>query len=65
MAVQGDVSQMFVIDDTGSMGEEIQSTKKIAIDIIKYSRQVPVEYILSPFNDPYPGRFNNHFWLLF
>ncbi|XP_022793661.1 von Willebrand factor A domain-containing protein 7-like [Stylophora pistillata] len=54
MAVQGDVSLMFVIDDTGSMGEEIQATKKIAIDIINYPRQAPVEYILSPFNDPYP-----------
>ena len=55
MAVQGDVSLMFVIDDTGSMGNEIQATKNIAIDIINYPRQAPVEYILSPFNDPYPG----------
>jgi len=54
MAVQGDVSLMFVIDDTGSMGNEIQATKNIAIDIINYPRQAPVEYILSPFNDPYP-----------
>ena len=30
MAVQGDVSLMFVIDDTGSMSEEIQATKDIA-----------------------------------
>ena len=56
MAVQGDVSLMFVIDNTGSMGEEIQATKNIAIDIINYPRQAPVEYILSPFNDPYPGK---------
>lgn len=55
MAVQGDVSLMVVIDDTGSMGDEIQATKNIAIDIINYPRQAPVEYILSPFNDPYPG----------
>ncbi|XP_022797736.1 von Willebrand factor A domain-containing protein 7-like [Stylophora pistillata] len=55
MAVQGDVSLMFVIDDTGSMGDEIQATKNIAIDIINYPRQAPVEYILSPFNDPLPG----------
>ena len=55
MAVQGDVSLMFVIDDTGSMGDEIQATKNIAIDIVNYPRQAPVEYILSPFNDPYPG----------
>lgn len=55
MAVQGDVSLMFVIDDTGSMGDDIQATRNIAIDIIDYERQAPVEYILSPFNDPYPG----------
>ena len=55
MAVQGDVTLMFVIDDTGSMGNEIQATKNIAIDIINYPRQAPVEYILSPFNDPLPG----------
>lgn len=56
MAVQGDVTLMFVIDDTGSMGNEIQATKNIAIDIINYPRQAPVEYILSPFNDPLPGK---------
>ena len=55
MAVQGDVSLMFVIDDTGSMREEIQAAKNIANDIINYKRDVPIkEYILSPFNDPYP-----------
>ena len=55
MAVQGDVSLMFVIDDTGSMSEEIQATKDIAIDIINYPRDSPIiTYILSPFNDPYP-----------
>ena len=57
MAVQGDVSLMFVIDDTGSMSEEIKAAKNIAIDIINYPRQSPVtKYILSPFNDPYPGK---------
>ena len=57
MAVQGDVSLMFVIDDTGSMSGEIQATKNIAIDIINYPRNAPiVTYILSPFNDPYPGK---------
>ena len=55
MAVQGDVSLMFVIDDTGSMSDEIQTTKNIAIDIINYPRDSPiVTFILSPFNDPYP-----------
>ena len=57
MAVQGDVSLMFVMDDTGSMREEITAAKSIAIDIINYPRDNPiVSYILSPFNDPYPGR---------
>lgn len=57
MAVQGDVSLMFAIDDTGSMSEEIQAAKNIAIDIIRYPRKAPVKkYILSPFNDPYPGK---------
>ena len=56
MAVQGDVSLMFAIDDTGSMREEIQAAKNIAIDIINYPRNASVKsYILSPFNDPYPG----------
>ncbi|PFX21152.1 von Willebrand factor A domain-containing protein 7 [Stylophora pistillata] len=55
MAVQGDVSLMFAIDDTGSMREEIQAAKNIAIDIINYPRNASVKsYILSPFNDPYP-----------
>ena len=56
MAVQGDVSLMFAIDNTGSMSEEIQAAKNIAIDIINYPRNATVKkYILSPFNDPYPG----------
>ena len=55
MAVQGDVSLMFVMDDTGSMGREIEAVKSIAIDIVNYDRQAPIiSYILSPFNDPYP-----------
>ncbi|CAH3164627.1 unnamed protein product [Porites lobata] len=57
LAVQGDVGLMFAIDDTGSMGNEIEAAKKIAKDIINYrERKVPIkEYILSPFNDPYPS----------
>ena len=55
LAVQGDVGLMFAIDDTGSMSGVIQAAKKIAKDIINYKRKVPIkEYILSPFNDPYP-----------
>ena len=56
MAVQGDVSLMFVMDDTGSMGREIEAVKSMAIDIMNYERQAPINlYILSPFNDPYPS----------
>ena len=44
---------MFAIDDTGSMGGDIQSAKDIAEYIIKYPRpNLEVDYILSPFNDP-------------
>ena len=54
--MQGDVALMFAIDDTGSMSDEILAAKNIAADIINYKRKVPIkEYILSAFNDPYPG----------
>ena len=44
---------MLAIDDTGSMGDEIQAAKDIATYIIKYPRKnLEVDYILSPFNDP-------------
>ena len=57
LAVQGEVSLMFVIDDTGSMSEEIQATKKLAIEITNYNRNASIEtYILSAFNDPYEGK---------
>ena len=52
MAVQGDVTLMFAIDDTGSMSGEIEQAKKIAIDVINLERETPVDYILSPFDDP-------------
>ena len=55
LTVQGDVGLMFAIDDTGSMSGEIQAAKKFAKDIVNYNRSFPItEYILSPFNDPYP-----------
>lgn len=48
---------MFAIDDTGSMGNDIQSAKDIAKFIIEYPRpNLKVDYILSPFNDPESGR---------
>ena len=47
---------MFVMDDTGSMSDEIKAVKSMAIDIMNYDRQAPIiSYILSPFNDPYPS----------
>ena len=55
MAVKGDVSLIFVIDDTGSMSAEIQAVKTIATAVVNYPREAPVEYILSPFNDPMSG----------
>ena len=65
MAVQGDVSLMFAIDNTGSMSEEIQAAKNIAIDIINYPRNASVKkYILSPFNDPYPGTYKTFYFCI-
>ena len=52
MSVNGDVTLMFAIDDTGSMGDEIQAAKDIAIAIVNQKRDEVVDYILSPFNDP-------------
>ena len=52
MSVKGDVTLMFAIDDTGSMGNEIQAAKDIAKSIVHHPRDEKVDYILSPFNDP-------------
>ena len=54
MSVKGDVTLMFAIDDTGSMGDEIQAAKEIAKSIVNHPRGLKekVDYILSPFNDP-------------
>ena len=46
---------MFVIDTTGSMGDEIASAGAIVKRIIKEVRDYEVDFILSPFNDP--GKF--------
>ena len=46
------VTLMFVIDDTGSMGDEIQAAISISEEIVKAKRDYDVDYILSPFNDP-------------
>ena len=52
MSVNGEVTLMFAIDDTGSMGRTIQAAKDIAIAIVNQQRDERVDYILSPFNDP-------------
>lgn len=52
MSVNGDVTLIFAIDDTGSMGDEIQAAKDIAKAIVNKPRDDTVDYILSPFNDP-------------
>ncbi|XP_047127877.1 uncharacterized protein LOC100200589 [Hydra vulgaris] len=49
---QGASTLMFVMDTTGSMSEEINAAKGIAKAIIETTREFPVDYILSPFNDP-------------
>jgi hypothetical protein len=58
LAMQGQVTLMFAIDDTGSMRQEIAAAKKIATSIVDEQRPEPVDYILSPFNDP-----GNQLWL--
>ena len=52
MLATGGATLMFAIDTTGSMSEEISAAKEIAISIVNRKRQFPVDYILSPFNDP-------------
>ena len=56
--MQGQVTLMFAIDDTGGMTQEIAAAKKIATSIVDGQRAEPVNYILSPFNDP-----GNQLWL--
>lgn len=50
---EGDTSLIFVIDETGSMANEIRTAKAIALAIIKEKRNGNVSYILSAFNDPH------------
>ena len=45
-------SVAFVIDDTGSMGGEINAVKCLARTFIKAERSIPSKYILGTFNDP-------------
>jgi len=55
LAVDGDVSLVFTVDTTGSMGEEIGQAKAIAKAIAGYKRKGKTDYILSPYNDPSSG----------
>ena len=48
----GNVSLIFVIDTTGSMGDEIEAAKRIVKAIAAHPRKAPVQYILSPYADP-------------
>ena len=52
LGLSGDVSLIFVIDTTGSMGDEIEAAKEIARAIAAHQRDAPVNFILSPFSDP-------------
>jgi len=45
----------FVVDDTGSMGEEIRSVQKLIHSFIRTERTNALAYILTTFNDP--GKF--------
>ena len=47
-----DFSVAFVIDDTGSMGDEIDAVKCLVRSFVKSERDGPAEYILGTFNDP-------------
>jgi hypothetical protein len=47
-----DYSVAFVIDDTGSMGDEIQAVKCLIRSFLKSERGGPAKYILGTFNDP-------------
>ena len=42
----------FVVDDTGSMGSEISSVRRLIRSFIKTERSEPLAYILTTFNDP-------------
>ena len=52
LGVKGKVTLTFVIDNTGSMSDEIAAAKAIAKSIVNQPRKEAVNYILSPFNDP-------------
>ena len=42
----------FVVDDTGSMGNEIVAVRKLILSFIKTEQAEPIYYMLNTFNDP-------------
>ena len=52
MLVNGGATLIFTVDTTGSMKDEIDAARSIANSIITMPRKFPVDYLLSPFNDP-------------
>jgi len=42
----------FVVDDTGSMAEEIESVQRLIRSFVRTERTNPISYILATFNDP-------------
>ena len=42
----------FVVDDTGSMGEEIAHVQRLISDFVRSGAASPSHYILASFNDP-------------
>ncbi|XP_032240089.2 uncharacterized protein LOC5514646 [Nematostella vectensis] len=55
LAVNGNVSLIFVVDTTGSMTAEITAAKNTIQALTGYKRSEAVDYILSPYNDPDSG----------
>ena len=45
----------FVVDNTGSMWDEIDAVKDIILSFTKTERNRPIAYILITFNDPLEG----------
>ena len=52
IAQHGAATLMFAIDTSGSMRDDIDAAKSIATSIVNRERDFPVDYVLSPFNDP-------------
>ena len=50
--VGGEFSLAFVIDDSGSMGDEIERVKCLVKGFVKAERNSPTRYILGTFNYP-------------